>query len=148
LRWVQRLIANERRQRSEARFHDHGMKILLTARLFPPLRTGVFLLAGAIRFPFAGFLIADAVYGLIGVGLFFFGSRWLIGLVLRAGHGAVPLGAALGAFLLYYYYAHLRKRELRGGPQPPVSVLEVPPPPVPAAAGAPQSSPEPTARGR
>src|ERR1700730_12983394 len=41
-RWVQRLINNERRQRIEKRFEDHGIKILLTARLLPPLRTGVF----------------------------------------------------------------------------------------------------------
>jgi membrane protein DedA with SNARE-associated domain len=127
-RWAQRLIAPERRQRIETLFQEHGIKLLLTARLLPPLRTGVFLIAGAIRYPFARFLLADGVYAVFGVGLFFFGSQWLIALVLRAGHWAIPLGAvALGAFLLYRYYAHLRQRELKAGTQP-VSVLEVTPP--------------------
>jgi membrane protein DedA with SNARE-associated domain len=133
-RWVQRLIRPERRQRIEGLFHTHGVKLLLTARLLPPLRTGVFLIAGAIRYSYPRFLLADGVYAVFGVGLFFFASRALIDLILRASHLAIPIGAvAVGAFFLYRYYAHLRKRELKAGAQP-VSILDVPaplPPPAP-----------------
>src|SRR5439155_24287983 len=47
-RWVQRVVSAERRLRIEKGFHEHGVKLLLLARLLPPLRTGVFLIAGAI----------------------------------------------------------------------------------------------------
>jgi membrane protein DedA with SNARE-associated domain len=124
---VQRLIKAERRRRIEKKFEDHGIKILLTARLLPPLRTGVFMIAGAIRYPFARFLLADLGYAIVGVGVFFFGSQALIALLLQVGHWAVYIAAvAIGGFLLYRYYCQLRKREL--GSAPPVSILEVPAP--------------------
>jgi membrane protein DedA with SNARE-associated domain len=126
-RWVQRIVHAERRKRVEARFARHGIKILLMARLLPPLRTGVFITAGAIRFPFARFVAADATYCVFGVGLFFFGSTWLIEALRRAGHWAAYLGAGLlGLYALYRYYRYLREREKRLGPSPPVSVLELP----------------------
>jgi len=140
-RWVKKLIKEERRQRLEVHFAEHGMKILLTARLLPPLRTGVFMVAGAVRYPYPKFLAADAIYAVVGVGLFFFGSQWLISLLMWAGHWAVyAAGGGIAVFLLYRYYRHLRARELRGTAEPPASVLEMPPPPVP-------SSPAPTAEG-
>jgi len=126
-RWVQRIIKPERRQRIEDKFHGHGMKILLTARLLPPLRTGVFIIAGALHFPFSRFLLADLVYAVFGVGLFFFGSTWIIELMHRVGHWLIYVAAAVvGVYLLYHYFGHLKKRELRGTAEPPVSVLEVP----------------------
>ena len=45
-RWVQRIVKPERRQRIEDKFHSHGLKIPLTARLLPPLRTGVVIMPG------------------------------------------------------------------------------------------------------
>jgi len=125
-RWVQRLINTQRRQRIEQRFQEHGLKILLTARLLPPLRTGVFLIAGAIHYPFSRFVMADSTCAIIGVSIFFFGSRALISLLSLAGHWALYIGAAaLAVFILYHYYKHLKNRELRGA-QPPISILEVP----------------------
>src|SRR5438552_1673328 len=107
--------------------HGHGLKILLTARLLPPLRTGVFIIAGAIHYPFTRFLIADCAYAVVGVGIFFFGSAWAIELLKYVGHWLIYVAAVLlGIYLLYHYYKHLRKRELRGTAEPPVSVLEVP----------------------
>jgi membrane protein DedA with SNARE-associated domain len=132
-RWVKRLIKEDRRKRIEQRFEGHGIKILLTARLLPPLRTGVFLIAGAIRYPFSRFLLADLGYAVVGVGVFFFGGQALIALVMQVGHVAAYLvAAAIGGFLLYRYYRHLRRCELQGGAQPPVSILEVPAPEQPA----------------
>jgi membrane protein DedA with SNARE-associated domain len=125
-RWVNRLIKPERRQRLEETFHGHGLKLLLTARLLPPLRTGVFIIAGAIRFSFVRFLLADACFAVIGVGVLFFGGQGLIALIKEAGHWGVYLAAgAVGLYGLYRYYRYLRRRELKVAP-PPASILELP----------------------
>ena len=125
--WVNRIVKPERRQRFEAMFHGHGTKVLLTARLLPPLRTGVFIIAGAIHYSFPRFLLADAGFGLFGVGALFFGGSLLIGLLHLIGHWAVyGVGAAVLGYGLLKYYQFLRRRELRRVPQPPVSVLELP----------------------
>ncbi|HJZ56351.1 MAG TPA: DedA family protein [Gemmataceae bacterium] len=126
-RWVQRVMSAERRQRIETRFHRHGIKILLLARFLPPLRTGIFLIAGASRYAVPKFLLADGLYAVFGVGLFFFGGSWLIDLIKRSGHVAVYVAAVpLIGYGLYRYYRYLKKRELAAGAEPPVSVLEVP----------------------
>jgi membrane protein DedA with SNARE-associated domain len=126
-RWAQRLVKPERRQRFEARFHDHGIKVLITARFLPPLRTGVFIVAGAVRYSFLRFLIADGIYVVVGVPLFFFTGAGIVHVLRQAGgHWLVYLAAAAaGVYLLYRYYRHLRERELRIGAPVPVSVLEV-----------------------
>jgi membrane protein DedA with SNARE-associated domain len=113
-RWMQRVLAPERRLRIEERFHRHGTKFLLAARLLPPLRTGVFVIAGAIRFSLARFLLADAIYGVVGVGLVFFGGTALLQLVHSLGNWLFLAGAVVVViFLLYRYYLYLRKLELK-----------------------------------
>ncbi|MFL5339712.1 MAG: DedA family protein, partial [Gemmataceae bacterium] len=126
-RWVKRLVNAERRQRIEARFADHGIKLLLMARLLPPLRTGVFVTAGAIRYSFLRFVLADLTYAVFGVGVFFFGGAGLIEAIRYAGHWAVyVLAAVVVAYGLYRYYRYLKEREVRQGQRPPASVLELP----------------------
>jgi membrane protein DedA with SNARE-associated domain len=126
-RWVSRLVNPERRQRIEGKFAEHGLKLLLMARLLPPLRTGVFVTAGAIRYPFARFVAADAAYAVVGVGVFFFGGAGLINVLQRAGHWAVyVLAGVIAAYGLYRYYRYLKAREVRQGQRPPASVLELP----------------------
>jgi membrane protein DedA with SNARE-associated domain len=126
-RWVKRVIHPERRQRIEDKFAEHGIKLLLMARLLPPLRTGVFVTAGAIRYPFSRFVICDAGYAVFGVGVFFFGGAGLIEALKHLGHeAAYAVAAILGLYALYRYYKYLKQREARGGPQPPISVLELP----------------------
>ena len=113
-RWVRRVFSAERRERLQGRFHDHGLKVLLLARLLPPLRTGVFLMAGSMRFPLTHFLIADGAYGVVGVGLVFFGGTTLLALVHGAGNWLLLLAAAaVVAYLLYRYYRYLKKLELK-----------------------------------
>jgi len=140
-RWVQRIVKPERRQRFERKFEKHGIQILLTARFLPPLRTGVFIVAGALRFSFLRFLLADGIYAVFGVGAFFFVGTWIVMLldwIRRQTHGpaAYITGAVIGAYVLYRYYKHLRKRELREGAMPPVSILEVAAPEAVAPPGA------------
>src|SRR5262245_30882266 len=126
-RWVQRVINLERRKRFEERMGRHGIRLLLLARLLPPLRTGVFVTAGAIHFPFSKFLAADVGYAVVGVGVFFFGGTWVIESLRHLGHWAAYLGgAALLAYALYRYYRYLRSREVREVVQAPISVLELP----------------------
>jgi membrane protein DedA with SNARE-associated domain len=117
-RWVSRVLTAERQQRLEKRFHEHGLKFLLMARLLPPLRTGVFLIAGSIRYSVPRFLLADTVYGVVGVGLVFFGGRALLEVAHRLGGWLLLLAAlAAGAYLLYRYYRYLKKLELKAAAQ-------------------------------
>ena len=126
-RWVQRVMSVERRQRIERKFHKHGTKLLLLARFLPPLRTGIFLLAGAVRFSFGLFLLSDCVYAVFGVGIFFWGGTWIVGVIRQTGRLAVYLVAVPAVtYGLVMYYRYLRRRELRPELEPPVSVLEVP----------------------
>src|SRR5262249_41634625 len=130
LRWVRWVLAPERRLRLEKRFHKHGIKLLIAARFLPPLRTGLFMIAGSIRFSFARSLAAAVIFAVLGVGVLFFFGAGLVELIHRVGSrllwAAVPFVLVYG---LYRYYRFLRGRELRGEPPPPVSVLELPPPP-------------------
>ena len=107
-RWVARLVDSKKRQWIEQRFHDHGMKFLLLARLLPPVRTGVFIIAGTIRFSLVKFLIADGLYGVVGVGLMFFGGTALVALIHRVGYWLLGVvGVLVVAAVIYYFY---RKR--------------------------------------
>jgi membrane protein DedA with SNARE-associated domain len=126
-RWGRWLLKPERRVRIQQRFAAHGIKILVAARFLPPLRTGVFIIAGTIHYSFVNFLIADAVFAVVGVGLFFFCSTWLIDLVNLAGHWLVfAVVAAVVVYALYRYYRYLRRREVGVPmPPPPVSVLQL-----------------------
>ena len=101
------------------------------SRRFPPLIpvtvAGVFLIAGATRYSFLKFLIADLVYAVFGVGLFFFFGTWIVALVARFESTAIFIVAALVmCYGLYRYYRLLRRRERAGGPQPPMSILQGP----------------------
>ena len=86
------------------------------ARLLPPLRTGVFLIAGSTRLSnYHLFLLADAMYGLVGVGLIFFGGTALVAAFHYFGGWLLLVGARLVAvlYLLYRYYRYLKKLELK-----------------------------------
>lgn len=126
-RWVQKFLNNERRQRIEGHFTQHGMKLLILARFLPPLRTGVFLIAGATRYSFLKFLVADLIYGVVGVGLFFFFGTWLLTVIHRFTNSAVFVIAVLVmCYGLYMYYKLLRRRDWSGPVRPPVSILQGP----------------------
>lgn len=123
-RWVQQVLSTERRLRIEKKFHENGIKLLILARFLPPLRTGVFLISGASRYPYKKFLLADVIYCVVGVGALFFGGTGLIDLIKQVGHSAVWFAAMpLAAYGLYRYYRYLKKREEAA---PPASVLQLP----------------------
>ena len=68
-----------------------GGTLALVGRL--AVGSSLFLIAGASRYSFAKFLLADAIYGVFGVGLFFFGWAWLVELIKLSGHWAVYVAA-------------------------------------------------------
>lgn len=118
-RWVQKVLSAERRQRLEGRFHSHGLKLLVLARFLPPLRTGVFLIAGAARYSFAKFVLADVVYAVVGVGVLFFGGTWVLALIHQYGPKLLWFALVpLAGYGLYRYWRYLQRRE--AGPASPV----------------------------
>lgn len=130
-RWVQKVLSAEKRTRIEGKFHEHGMKLLILARFLPPLRTGVFLIAGAARYSFVKFLIADLVYAVVGVGAFFFCGKWILELVHRfedvaLRYGSIAAALAVMCYGLYMYYKLLRRRDGRNVPTAPISILQGP----------------------
>jgi len=139
-RWARWMLKPERRLRLEKKFHDHGIKLLIAARFLPPLRTGVFLIAGAIRYSFPKFLLADATFAVFGVGALFFCGTWLVPLLHAIGTQALIFAVPVVVVALFVYYRFLKKREMKGEPIPPVSVVEVALPPAePPPAQAPAS---------
>jgi len=126
-RWVKWVLSTERRQRIETRFLRHGMKLLILARFLPPLRTGIFLIAGATRYSFLKFLLADVIYAVFGVGLFFFFGTAVVDWLRQFQSTVVfVVATVVMVYGLYWYYKLLRRRELSAVPQPPVSILEGP----------------------
>ena len=128
-RWVQRFLKKERRQRLEGRFQQHGFKLLMLARFLPPLRTGVFLIAGASRYSIVKFILADVIYGIVGVGLFFLFGSFMIGLIERARHlfdqpWVYLVAVPLALFALYRYFRFQSARENSPAPQAPISIVE------------------------
>lgn len=141
-RWVSKLIGSDRRKRIESKFQKHGFQILMTARFLPPLRTGIFIVAGALHYPFLSFLIPDAIFGVIGVGVVFFGSTLVINLIHQAGSWLVYTLAAVAIVVgLFKFFQYLKRREEKE-PLAPVSVLDLPL--EQAMPAAPQGSREPT----
>jgi membrane protein DedA with SNARE-associated domain len=125
-RWFKWLLKDERRQRIETRFHQNGIMLLMAARFLPPLRTGVFIIAGTIRFSFVRFLIADGLFAVIGVGAIFLFGTWIIERIHQLGHWfPFVIVGLLAAYALYRYFRYLRRREMKGNLPAPVSVLEL-----------------------
>lgn len=126
-RWVRRLLPPERKREIEDGFHKHGVKILLTGRLMPGLRTGVFMTAGAMHYPFLRFLIADAIYAIPGIGIVFFGSYFLTAsfrLLVDEVHKVqwwllVFLLLGAGGYVLYRYYQFRKERVSHNDFRPP-----------------------------
>ena len=126
--WMQRFLKKEKRIRLENRFHQHGFKFLLLSRLLPPLRTGVFLIAGAARYSLLKFIIADAVYGVVGVGIFFLFGSWIIGILDGFKHWlSQPLLWVIVTPLLivagYLYFRRYQRREKLNIPMPADTIL-------------------------
>jgi hypothetical protein len=85
----------------------------------------VFLIAGATRYSFLKFLLADLIYVIFGVGLLFFFGAGIVNLIKRFESTALVVGAVLVVgYGLFLYFRWLRRRELARSGTAPVSVVQ------------------------
>lgn len=120
--WIKkRLLPPERRAKVERNFHEHGIKILLFARLTPGIRGTIFFTAGLTRLPLGRFILADAIYAVPGVSLLFFLGYWfagnLVNLIKDVEHvkSIIVLVVILGV-AGYFLYRYLRRPVVTGDP--------------------------------
>jgi membrane protein DedA with SNARE-associated domain len=115
IRWMKRLLPDEKRRRIEHNFHQYGVLVLLFARFLPAIRSPIFITAGVMRVSCARFLLADGLYAIPGVSLLFFLAYWFgnqfTNLILRAEERLKPLLilvgiSALAGFLLHHFLRH------------------------------------------
>jgi membrane protein DedA with SNARE-associated domain len=166
-RWVQRhVITPEKRIRIEANFHEYGIMILLFARLLPGIRTPIFIMAGVMRLSFRRFLIADGIYAIPGVNLFFWLAYWYTDAVMDLynkieSNRPIVVLVILTAILLYMIYYFFTRPVQTGDPkaipvigeplarighqlhQSHADVPTAPPPPAPSTPEPPVPAPSP-----
>ena len=118
MRWVKRLVSDEKRQTIEENFHTYGLWVLLSARLLPGIRAPIFVMAGVVRIRFTKFLVADGIYALPGVNIlfwlaFFLGNAFrdvflrVEGKVSKAGPILILIAiAGVGLYFLYHFLRH------------------------------------------
>ncbi len=123
IEWVKRrLLPPERRAKIERNFHEHGIKILLFARLTPGIRGTIFFTAGLTRLPLARFLLADGIYAIPGVSLLFtlgyFFTEQMINLVkndVEQVKSIIIIVVVVGV-AAYFCYRFLRRPMVTGDP--------------------------------
>ena len=110
---------------TEARFVRWGLPSLVVARFVPCFSTVAPPIAGALRIPIAGFLLAAGIGALLWAGLAL-GTGWLMrgavpGLIAdldrHGGFAAAAVGAALGSWLAWKLWQRRRFRRLAALPQ-------------------------------
>jgi membrane protein DedA with SNARE-associated domain len=75
-RWLARMLPPDKLERIEGNFHHYGITILLFARFTPGIRAPIFMSAGMMRLPLKRFLLADALYAILGVTALFTLAFW------------------------------------------------------------------------
>lgn len=143
---VKRFIPYERRQRILEGFHNNGAKFLASGRLLPGVRTAIFMVAGAIRFPLYRFMIADLISIPI-ISLFYFGSYYfaevmakLIDNLHKTQYIVVfLLIVAAAAFLAWRWFRFIHRRSATNDFSPP----HLPSLPIPGISGFTPAAPAP-----
>jgi membrane protein DedA with SNARE-associated domain len=122
--WIRKhVLPPERRQRIEKNFQQHGIKILLFARLTPGFRGPIFFTAGLTRLSRLRFFLADAIYAVPGVTLLFFLGYWFAGSMLQVIQNELALVkhiviiVVLLGLLGYVIFRIVRRPEVTGDPQ-------------------------------
>jgi membrane protein DedA with SNARE-associated domain/rhodanese-related sulfurtransferase len=116
---------------AEARFVRWGLPSLVVAKFVPGFSTVAPPVAGALRMPIAGFLLAAGIGALLWAGLAL-GAGWLLrgavpgviaGLDRHGGYAAAAVVAALGSWLAWKLWQRRRFRRLAA--QPHVTAAEL-----------------------
>ena len=145
-RWVNRFLPPGRRERIDVGFARHGVKIMMTSRLLPGVRTGVFIMAGAVHYPFIRFLVADGLFLVFGVGFFFFGGYYFSEAITNLVNNlhsvqdwviTILVPFVIG-YLVYIYLRHWRNRK-QADELDPVHLLHDTPKNSPEPAATPES---------
>jgi len=119
--WVQRrILPREKQAKIQENFEKYGIMILLGARLTPGIRTPVFIMAGVLRMPVQRFLLADALYAVPGVNLFFWLAYWFTDQFVEAiqavdRHRPIVVVAVLSAVVGIVIYKFATSRRLSTG---------------------------------
>src|SRR5688572_566431 len=112
-------VTRERILKAEHLFERYGIWVVAIGRLFAGIRGAMVVAAGATRFSFVKFVIADGIAALISGGLFIALGYWLGGKLAtpqEAWHRIEPyknyamIGMAFLAVLLILYFAWRAKR--------------------------------------
>lgn len=128
VRW---LLTPERYAALSAKFHYHGMWLCFVGRFFMGVRAAMCLTAGATRFPYWRFFLADFAGAALSVPFFIILGYYFAGMIpqLReyiAGAEGVLLGAAAVVALILALVYRARKR--RRAARPAVDGESAPPP--------------------
>src|SRR5438270_359194 len=127
--WVKtKLLPPERLAKIESNFQQHGIKILLFARMTPGIRAPIFLTAGLTKLPLTRFLIADGIYAVPGVTLLFFLGYWftegMVNLIMNDIEHvkSIIIVVVILGIAAYVVYRFLRKPMVTGAPEemPPI----------------------------
>jgi membrane-associated protein len=108
-------LSPERQGKITNGFSKHGIKFLLSGRLLPGVRTGIFITAGAIHYPIWRFILADAI-SIPVISFFYFGGyfaadriKMIIANVDHAKNWLLLLAIlAVGSYLAYRYVKYLK----------------------------------------
>jgi membrane protein DedA with SNARE-associated domain len=68
---IRRRLPYEKQEKIEKNFAEHGIYVLLGARMLPGIRAWVFIMAGVLKVPMAQFVLADAIYAIPLVNILF-----------------------------------------------------------------------------
>ncbi len=138
VRW---LVTPRRFRQATERFQHHGTWFCFFGRFIMGLRAAMCLTAGATRFPFLRFVVADVLGAIVSVPLFISLGYWFAGMIprLRAYVSLIQwiVAIAVGlSFLGYFWFKRRRKREAAQRRAAASSTTNPPPAPRGAMRGA------------
>jgi membrane protein DedA with SNARE-associated domain len=116
-RFWNRIITPEREKKVEHLLNQHGVKVLLGARVLVGLRGPMYITAGILKVPFKRFVAADLFCATLVVTLFFALSYWYGAKIIDAIHRgegwltiAVVTGSIIGGGIALWIYLRRRKK--------------------------------------
>ena len=121
-RWPFRLIIDETKiENIRCRLHDHGGKLLFSARFMPGVRSTVFFVSGMLHIPYRKLLLYDGLAALISVpaivfSVYYFGDyvEHVIRMIKKVEGGIVFVIVAVALFFVVRHYQKKKKKECPG----------------------------------
>jgi membrane protein DedA with SNARE-associated domain len=120
LRFIRRYLTEERLQKAQLAFHNHGGKTLFVARFLPGLRAPVFFSAGVFKIPYWKMLAFDGTAALISVPALvlvaYFGGHQIGKVKHLAGQVQIVIGAVAIALVISFIVWKIRRKRLASTP--------------------------------